>query len=71
MPISIKWGAAKDEAGNPTKECAKYTNAELAKQGIESYGNAYHILSQFRSTYNGYPKTLPDFEGDKTVADSV
>lgn len=71
MPISIKWGAAKDKAGNPTEECAKYTNAELLKQGIESYGNAYHILNQFRPTYNGYPKTLPNFEGDKTAADST
>ena len=71
MPISIKRGAAKDKAGNPTKECATYTNTELSKQGVESYGNAYHILNQFRSTYNGYPKDLPDFEGDKTAADST
>lgn len=60
MSISIKWGAAKDKAGNPTEECATYTNTELSKQGIESYGNAYHILKQFQSKYNGYPKDLPD-----------
>lgn len=60
MPISIKRRAAKDKAGNLTKECATYTNTELSKQGVESYGNAYHILNQFRPTYNGYPKDLPD-----------
>lgn len=71
MPISIKKHTAKDKNGKYTEECAAYTNAELAEQGIESYGNAYHILSQFKPTYNGYPKTLPDFEGDKTAADST
>lgn len=71
MPISIKWGCAKDQNNNYTEECATYTNAELNKRGIESYGNAYQILNQFRSKYNGYPRELPNFKEDKTARDSI
>lgn len=71
MPISIQRNKAKDKAGNLTKECATYTNTELSKQGIESYGNAYHILKQFRPKHNGYSRELPDFSDDKTASDST
>ena len=47
-------GQAKDHNGNFTTECAAYVNGQLSKDGIESYGNAYHIPAQFKSVMNGY-----------------
>lgn len=40
--------------GQFSTECAEDTNRWLLEKGVESYGNAYQIPSQFKSVINGY-----------------
>lgn len=45
---------AVDRNGNMTDQCAAYVNGVLKRNGIKSWGNSYHINSQFKSFINGY-----------------
>ena len=64
MSTKILWKKGCDRNGNYTEDCAADTNRWLQERGVESYGNAYEVPSQFKSVVNGYKTVdLPDMTG--------
>lgn len=64
---------ALDSKGNPTSECAKYSNDVLRSKGYQSTGDAWTRIpfSGAKVLYSGYDKKLPETYDNETYTQYI